>query len=770
MNMSTRPPEGHRPVRARENWVPQPPPIDPALSGSVTIAPAGPFVAGSMQTIALTYRAGRYGIDDTGTLRVCFRFATDQGQPQTTDPAAANYVSVTASNSAVLDVRFDYKLNVRPYDRTLVIRVVKGYLRENDTITVVFGDRGGGSPGFRLQTFADPFYEFQVLADPIACGHYVRIPDQPTVAIVAGPPAAWTAVLPTRRAPGQAFALGIRVEDRWGNPSPAGAAIRLSSNAPVQGLPRTLTLAPGLGSMRVDNLSVDTSSTVEITIQDLEGRQLAVSNPLVIAPEDGLQRVWGDLHAQSAETIGSGSAHDYMTFARDVAFIDVVGHQGNDFQITEEFWRELNALMAQFNAPGRFVTVPGYEWSGNTGLGGDRNVFFRSEDGTIRRSSHALVPDRSDVATDCVDARELFRDLGASGDDVICWAHCGGRYADIHYAHDVRLERAVEVHSSWGTFEWLLADAFERGYRVGVVANSDGHKGRPGAEPPGASMFGALGGLTCFMTEGLDRDAIFEAMKARHHYGTTGCRLDLDVRATLPSGSGVFRDDPSLPEASGVTRDTAIMGDIVRSPKGVATLSISVAAQSPIVALEIRDGVNVIETVRPANGTKGRRIVVVWCGAEYRGRFRQTVWDGELRVTGNAIESVRAINFFNPDKPPLIDGNTVSWTSVTTGNFAGVELLLTDAEAGDLTVTTPNGSLHAKIASLTAEPMQVDCGKLDRALAAYRLPDVNHDRTLALSREVEVGGAEEKRLLVALTLEDGHRAWSSPIYFLPAGA
>ena len=47
---------------------------------------------------------------------------------------------------------------------------------------------------------------------------------------------------PTRRTPGQAFALGIRVEDRWGNPSPAGAAIQLSSNVPVQGLPQTLTL------------------------------------------------------------------------------------------------------------------------------------------------------------------------------------------------------------------------------------------------------------------------------------------------------------------------------------------------------------------------------------------------------------------------------------------------------------------------------------------------------------------------------------------------
>ena len=33
------------------------------------------------------------------------------------------------------------------------------------------------------------------------------------------------------------------------------------------------------------------------------------------------------------------------------------------------------------------------------------------------------------------------------------------RYADIAMAHDGRFERSVEVHSSWGTFEWLLHDA-----------------------------------------------------------------------------------------------------------------------------------------------------------------------------------------------------------------------------------------------------------------------------------------------------------------------
>ena len=44
-----------------------------------------------------------------------------------------------------------------------------------------------------------------------------------------------------------------------------------------------------------------------------------------------------------------GSAESYFRYARDKAFIDMVGHQGNDF------WAELNRLTAEFDAPGRFL-------------------------------------------------------------------------------------------------------------------------------------------------------------------------------------------------------------------------------------------------------------------------------------------------------------------------------------------------------------------------------------------------------------------------------
>ncbi|MEZ5856818.1 MAG: DUF3604 domain-containing protein [Hyphomicrobiaceae bacterium] len=171
------------------------------------------------------------------------------------------------------------------------------------------------------------------------------------------------------------------------------------------------------------------------------------------------------------------------------------------------------------------------------------------------------------------------------GRDCIVAAHVGGRYA-ILYAHDGKLETAVEVHSAWGTFEWIVQDAFEAGYRVGIVANSDGHKGRPSACYPGASFFN--GGLTCFITDRLDRDAIFECMRRRHHYATTGNRMYLVVTATLASDAELFLRDPAVferPQSQPSRR--LMMGDIARTQEEEVAIEVTVHGSAPIERVEI---------------------------------------------------------------------------------------------------------------------------------------------------------------------------------------
>ena len=60
----------------------------PDLMGTATLEPSGSFEAGSLQSFTLVYTAGAFGIDDTGSIKIGFRFATDFGPVQFTDPKA----------------------------------------------------------------------------------------------------------------------------------------------------------------------------------------------------------------------------------------------------------------------------------------------------------------------------------------------------------------------------------------------------------------------------------------------------------------------------------------------------------------------------------------------------------------------------------------------------------------------------------------------------------------------------------------------------------
>ncbi len=742
----------------------------PDLMGSATLEPSGAFEAGSYQSFTLVYTAGAFGVDDTGSVKIGFRFATDFGPVQFDDPKGQGYTTVEASNGAMLECKWEFKRNIRPWSRSLYIGVAKHFLAPGDTITIRFGDRRFGGPGIRLQTYCESEFEFHVLADPIATYDYVPLPQSPKIAIVPGPPVRWHAVLPTLVRAGEPFRLAIKADDKWGNPSDRIAAkLRLEGSVRVRGLPETVQCEAGKFAALVDGLKVDEETDLTVSVFNDQGSELCRSNPLRVAPKElPLVHFWGDTHGQSNETLGTNSAREYFEFGRDKAFLDVMGHQGNDFQITAAFWAELNRLSRAFDRPGSFVCIPGYEWSANTAVGGDRNVHFRREGETIHRSSHAQIADAADIVDEAADAHtahDLFRRL--QGKDCVVVSHVGGRYADIRYAHDAKLETAVEVHSAWGTFEWILHDAFEKNYRVGVVANSDGHKGRPGACYPGASFFGSQGGLTCFLAERLDRDAIFEAMRRRHHYGTTGNRMILNVSAELADDAELFARDPAFdPTIAAMTR-RLIMGDIARAAADTVRLSVEAVGSAPIERIDIFDGFDLVETVRPyGTADLGARVRLSYRGAEYRGRARTTTWDGSLTVSDNSIVKTHVINNWNLDRGiQHQDGSAVGWKAVATGNYGAIDLWL-QQKTGRLAFQTKPVSGEASIADIGVEETVFDAGGLDRAVTLQRLPEIMTARRMAHVVEAKIRPDGDTRLYVRVQQEDGHRAWSSPIYLL----
>jgi hypothetical protein len=739
----------------------------PRQMGSVRLAPAGPFVAGSCVELALTYTAGAFGIDDTGMVKMSWRSTSDMAKPQFDDPEAPNYTTVEASNGATLEVWFD-RLNIRPWANTLLIRVGRGYLRAGDTLTIRLGDRRQGSPGYRLQTNCEERFELKTCIDAFATYEFTELLEQPCFDLVPGVADRWKAIWPSLVVTGEPFRAAIVAEDSWGNPTTqADQRLVLMPSRPVRGLPASVTFKRGDGPFVLDNLVVEEAGDLSLRVNTESGEELACANPLRAVKAAPLRRYWGDLHGQSGETIGTGRAETYFRYARDKAFIDIVGHQGNDFQITDAFWMELNRLTAEFDAPGRFVCLPGYEWSGNTGLGGDRNIFYRREGCPIRRSSHILVDGQSEAHTECHTAHDLFRSLAS--EDAVVIAHVGGRYADIKFAHDGRLERAVEVHSTWGTFEWLLHDAFEKGYRVGVVCHSDDHKGRPGATRPGASTFGAIGGLTCYLMPELTRDALFEALRRRRHYGTTGARIFLDLCGSFDQAVTGFPEDPHIARGGEIPVHHALMGDIIKPGVVPMRLSADVIGTAPIERVDILHGAHVAQTVRPFSPADlGRRVRVLWEGAEYRGRGRETHWHGRLTVTGNRVSRYSSVNFLNPEKPvkEIATGNALEWSSVTTGNRAGIDIWLDGAHRGLLRIESNIVSGDVELALLTDESVTFDGGGLGRRLSVYRLPETDWSQRIALDHTVRFSGGADLPVYLRVTQADGHQAWSSPIYLI----
>ncbi len=728
--------------------------------GRAAIEPRGPVVAGSYQTITFTYTAG-HPVDDSGYVLVVFRQIGDFGEPQFDDPTAPNYCSVTTGGDCVIWPSWGAKRYIRPWAKALHLQVTKGYLDRGESVVVTFGDTAGGSPGWRMQTFCEKTFEFKTLVDPIATFQFKELPESPTLEIIPGKPARAVCITPSQAVAGEQFDYHLKLEDRWGNPV---------------GIPDRRTARPNSpGAQTVEATDPDTGlSSTSNPIDVRDGAELANvetktagNNDLAFGKPE-LNHYWADLHGQSEETVGTNSIDDYFTFARDIGFLDITGHQGNDFQVTDRFWREIEAKSKAFCKPGRFVTFPGYEWSGNTPLGGDRNVYFTSEGGRIVHSCTDLLPGRETRYPIAATADELFAELRRQARPrAFMFAHVGGRYADLSM-HDDQLEPAVEVHSAWGTFEWLLDDALRRGYRVGIVANSDGHKCRPGASYPGAKSFGSLGGLTCVLARKLDRRSIAAAIRARHCYATTGNRPLLDLTLTLSKG------------------DTAMMGDVVELSQDDGSshpvLRFNAVGTGAIQQVEVRNGLDTLTTLRPyGEDDLGRRVKITWSGAEVRGRARMTRWDGALCVRGNAIEHIEPINFWNPDRQPERTGEAaVRWRSTTTGGTCGLILTLADRNAGAVELNTAQREVTSEVASIGLRPTTWECGGLRKQIQMLRLPDndirpdtdgTNLNRVrprCSLAFELPLPDLQpgDNPIYLKLTQEDGHTAWTSPVYVL----
>jgi hypothetical protein len=498
--------------------------------------------------------------------------------------------------------------------------------------------------------------------------------------------------------------------------------------------------------------------------EDRAARLRGRSNPVLVAREPTPHRLyWGDPHG--GQVVDPGKIDAFFRYARDVAGIDFVGFQRNDHVMTSAAYDVQQGLEGQLYEPGRFVPLPGFEWSGELEQGGHHNVYFRRFDQPIRRSAHWGEVDRADEATDLRHVQDLHRAYRQA--DVVITPHVGGVHADLAY-HEPTLEPAVEVTSTHGTFEWFLRETIERRYKMGFVGGSDCYTGRPGDDHPGHQLRRyAKAGLTGVWADRLTLEAVLEAIRARRCYATTGARIVATVSADgRPMGAEYATSAP--PE-----------------------IRVTVAGTAPLETVEVYRGLELIHVQRLDRGAAKGRVRILWEGASRRTSYSGVIWDGRAWLAGGHVTAVTPLRFDSPRSTVILEeeGAALRWHSWTCGYRSG---LLLDVSAGAgarlgvaLACTLINGArygghgeappqrialapadrvrLEIPLADLAAGPRIVELGLLDRRLTVSLAPEPGPEETELAFRDPTLSPGVNP-YWVRVVQSDMEMAWTSPVF------
>ena len=509
--------------------------------------------------LALTLPAGRVG---TWELTVTVRETVRPGggflfqrhgfllghRVQDYNPRGRDYVTLESNAAAQLRLVVN-SLNQSHRPSFAQVVVTDGALAPGDRFTLRIGNRRHGGPGSEVYD-ATTLGRFVFAVDRSGGGVYRTLACGPaSIRITAEPHADLLRVLgPSIVAPDEPFALHVIAFDRHRNVCDQyrGTVTLTGRDGASGALPPVVSFtAREQGILIIENVRLPAPGLYRFTAADEKNGLEALSNPTRCEPAPEQRLYWGELHCHSwgDTTLALMSEPNFKTHparrheqARQVGRLDFCApgpmSAPNDADRPEVWWAHRDAFRAN-DEPGTYVPFLAYE--AHPGTGGDRNVVFYAQEAT-----HLPMKAPMD------DVMTAYGDR----DDALLEAHIGGGPPNWT-AYPTREAPLLEVTSGHGAFEWVLQRALRHGYHPAVIGSSDVHLPTLGA-PMAAHCFrgrfnhelnirdtafgsGQVAGVYAAACE---RDSIWQAIRARRTFATTGARIILDVSANgEPAGS-----------------------------------------------------------------------------------------------------------------------------------------------------------------------------------------------------------------------------------------
>lgn len=444
-------------------------------------------------------------------------------------------------------------------------------------------------------------------------------------------------------------------------------------------------------------------------------------------------------------------------------------------EILDKEWRELQAAIAKYNEPHRFVTFPGFEWQGDCQWG-DHNVIYFDEGNPI--CSASTLPELYEQLRHynalAIPHHTAYQPGRRSPD----WERCDetlSPFMEIYSIHGsserdgdsdgLRKNSHMGPGVSGGTYEELL----RKRLHVGAVGSSDNW-----TDCPGRWGHGLMG---CWARE-LTREGLWEAFCARRVYAVTGDRIRLmfSVNGCMMGSINPLARQRKI-EVSGEGCDRIERIEILRNDE--------------IIHCHAPSG----RAVMPDKQHWKLRLEMGWGPKPGEIPLGDKIWEGHLQLDEGTVEGWEPCWLHGGQQPPSIAGNSakfqlISPQSQSTEAFqngliftlkaspeASLELKLNgeqmslplaDLEKGSRLIAYEDES-KAMIENMTGR----DSGTLPRIstpfIFAYKcrihrlVPESEYSFNLSFVDEEEVGDHVHYR--VRVVQRNGQRAWSSPVWF-----
>ena len=371
----------------------------------------------------------------------------------------------------------------------------------------------------------------------------------PTLTVTPGPGETVRVIAPSSARPGEEFHVLIVSLDHFQN----------ASSTPFENV--KLTLADGtvvsqplsfVGRARVA-VKLGTEGVYRFRFGD------TLSNAVRVA-KDAVGPFWGDIHIHTKLSHDAQGTDPYG-YARDVAGLDFGAACDHWESLGPEGYAQKVAWIEEADEPGRFVPIPADERNPRA-LTGHHNIYFRTLDAyranmQIRPNAERPDPEEEAEALAKLDPKDamliphhtgiafggVYSQLAggarAGGSNAVDWdawphrdalcplveiySHHGQseQYDPQHcLAYEFNRMRNVERRANTSTFgPYYAQDYWKAGHRFGAIGSSDEHSGQGGRRH---------GGIAAICADELTRDSLWDAMRARRTFATTGERILLD--------------------------------------------------------------------------------------------------------------------------------------------------------------------------------------------------------------------------------------------------